>query len=392
MGVSYNGSYKRKRKRLVDSWLNNNIYKMDNVDMAGLIIDDNNFASVHHILDRKGTCLGYAVIGRFLHNYIDSYLRSINKVEYYKWNELLLDFSQIAPTFYYNNLVNDLSHRCTSLLINIKLNKDSRASKMRKALLPYIDASLSKINLLLYISYNQLYQECYHLNNYIPSVRLETKSQKEKRNCELLNISQNDIHVAIAEYLKSNPINDCWLDDNGNVDLLHRIQYKELNTVLNQNDNKEGLDIKINKRFHTSHQWQIARRFDWMGMPVTLNNIAKNNELFITDFSSSVLIIIKKLDMNLYKEWMTYFKDIKNDRVNKCNLYNKLTSLRKKTARCIVRKGSSITPNPDKYKQFINAFRKNKYLSYRSSINFQTYNDEDLELEIEEGSYTRTRV
>ena len=132
---------KAERNKLTRAWIDNNMFNDINLDMVGFEFDDNNKLSIHHIFNRDGKCVGLAYISRIIHAYIDDYLKTWDKEEYYKWNDYLFEVSDMVS----NNLrlvsdevVKEMIYRRDELLENIVNNTNNIKYKKIKNLLLYV--------------------------------------------------------------------------------------------------------------------------------------------------------------------------------------------------------------------------------------------------------------
>ena len=80
-----------KKRKMLEKWDENNIFGDGDTDMMGIMMDEDNIESVHHVFDRYGNCVGVACLSRYIHDYLDFHLKFQDKEEYYVWNEYLKD-------------------------------------------------------------------------------------------------------------------------------------------------------------------------------------------------------------------------------------------------------------------------------------------------------------
>lgn len=393
MGTKYSGHYSKKKKRLIDLWKNKSLFGLSYVDMSGLLNDEKNFVSIHHLYNKDGKCTGLAVIGRCLHNYIDDYLKRFDIDEYYKWNSYLEKV--FNKTFYnckeYSNEA--LKFECKILIKNILLNCDINSQKYRSDLLCYISTSLiynkNEVSELLenigeYLQYKSVYEYLDVIN------RIKNNSYYQK---DRLRVSKEESAEALIKYknkLFVKMIEDYWINSYGSIDVLHQNLKNNLNVTNEAERVSEDEIVKASNNYIVKNSLDAHLRYDWMGNKILLTNQSESNEIFVTVGGLVALDVIKDIDSNLYHEWNNYFSDILNNNKKEAELYSELKCLRKKSARLFSEK--YVTNKKRKYLSCGNAFQKKGYLQNYGFIPFNTYKEGDFDLEIEANSYTRKRV
>ena len=145
-----------KRREIIRKWEENNIFCEDNVDMLGIVMDEENVQSVHHIFDRNGNCVGVACLSRYIHDYLDFHLKIYEKEEYDNWNEYLKDVYEYITNNVRMISLYELKSMRNKLLDSVRENNSSKYSgktKIRYLLIrskarPYLSKNIGDIQSL----------------------------------------------------------------------------------------------------------------------------------------------------------------------------------------------------------------------------------------------------
>lgn len=254
----YKHSYKTKRKALIDVWNARNFFGA-NRDMFGFLMTNENFISAHHVYDEDKEFIALAILSRYVHDYLDSYLKVCDKKEYILWNNYLLDVCR-----YLSKNQNPLIEKELILKRDILLNK------------------------MYYNVQNNIYQKSKLIETYLTDVIRQTSSD--------VPFSYKDVLNKVDTYNHEHPY----------LDILDKPLNKKVEYKL---DSKETLNNYYEKKYHIT----------WMGSYVDSSNII-DEEYNLSDIDLEILKYLRSFPM--YDKWNRVFygyksSDIDNSIVNK---------------------------------------------------------------------------
>lgn len=254
----YKHSYRTKRKALIDVWNARNFFGA-NRDMFGFLMTNENFISAHHVYDDDKEFIALAVLSRYVHDYLDSYLKVCDKKEYILWNNYLLDVCR-----YLSKNRNPLIEKELILKRDILLNK------------------------MYYNVQNNIYQKSKLIETYLIDVIRQTSSD--------VPFSYKDTLNKVDTYNHKHPY----------LDILDKPLNKKVEYKL---DSKETLNNYYEKKYNVT----------WMGSYVDSSNII-DEEYNLSDIDLEILTYLRSIPM--YDKWNRVFygykcSDIDNSIVSK---------------------------------------------------------------------------
>lgn len=155
MGKHY-GYGQGSRRKIIKKWEEHNIFGEDGVDMLGILMDEDNVQSVHHIFDRYGNCVGVSCLSRYIHDYLDFYLKLEEKEEYDDWNEYLRDVYEYVTNNVRMISLYELKTMRNELLDSVRTNRlnnyrgrtKRKYASIRCKVMPYLEKEIDDIESL----------------------------------------------------------------------------------------------------------------------------------------------------------------------------------------------------------------------------------------------------
>lgn len=309
MKAKHNRTYRKRRDKIISLWDENNIFDNSHVDMAGLKITKKNYMTTHHIYYRNGKYYELAVVGRLLHDYIDGYLRSHNKHQYKSWNYYFSAVLNYASKYTKPDISEELmlARWRNNLLQKSLMIHDKKSEKFVTRIRPLVIEQFSSV----------FFSSSYSNDDYIPHILL-FGNDISVRNCEII---VNDFSGAVNKY-RSRKIENKYCINNKYLGTFEE--------MINKNKVKNDDVNAANAKYKESNDYDNLRKYDWMGVEVTLDNISCVKR-FLTTESRSILKHLRLNNELLYKEWKKYFRCIFKNDISQDEIKEMLSDLRIKT-------------------------------------------------------------
>jgi len=290
--MSSNHGYGQGRKReMLRKWEENNIFDHEDVDMFGISMDQKNIESVHHIFDRYGNCVGVSCLSRYIHDYLDFYLKFYDAEEYYNWNEYLRDVYEYITnnvrmislyelkTMRYELMKTILNNQVASLEGRAKLEY----YKIKGRLKPYLAEYKDKMGDIPIVSdYRIILKNDLPVDTFLAASALQRRMEEVKENCENTLDYVSSLH---SLDFRKNPKEKVKLNKNN-----------ELSKMISAYCNTDALGLNLG--YMTNRDITTEELF--------------GKDVFLYERSIDILKIVKKFAPALYNDWISLFSTYPN--------------------------------------------------------------------------------